>query len=125
MGVTGSLVTIDLAKLNIQLSASPKVWTIAIADTGSMDGFMDYGNSALLIAGSNPDDHTKLIQHLIVGDIIVFGTGPGKAVMHRIVEIKDTPKGKRYITRGDNNAYTDSYEVYAGNLQWVCVGVLY
>jgi signal peptidase I len=50
----------------------------------------------LFIVKANPDK-------LKVGDIIIFNAGQRNPIIHRIIEIKDTPDGKIFSTIGDNN----------------------
>ena len=46
-------------------------------------------------------------EDLEVGDIIRF-RGESLAIMHRIIEIEDTPRGPVFITQGDSNSLPDS-----------------
>ncbi len=43
------------------------------------------------------------------GDIIVFssGTREGELIIHRVVEVRETPEGRELITKGDANDETD------------------
>ncbi|MCX6749539.1 MAG: signal peptidase I [Candidatus Pacearchaeota archaeon] len=57
----------------------------------------------LFIIKANPE---KLKQ----GDIIIFNVNQKNPVIHRIMEIKDTPSGKLFSTIGDNNNGQLSFE---------------
>jgi signal peptidase I len=41
------------------------------------------------------------------GDVIRYAR-PGGSVIHRVTEIKNTPQGRVFITRGDNNNTDDA-----------------
>ena len=57
----------------------------------------------LFIVKANPE---KLKQ----GDIIIFNVNQRNPIIHRIIEIKDTPNGKLFSTIGDNNNGQLSFE---------------
>ena len=53
-----------------------------------------------------------------VGDIIIFENSKGIDVIHRVIEIKDG----RYITKGDNNPWSDWKEVVTQeNIKGKCI----
>jgi len=62
-------------------------------------------------------------EDLQVGDIIIYRNPySGKNIVHRIIGIKvDQYGGKRYVTKGDYNAYPDSYNPSAEDVvgKWV------
>jgi signal peptidase len=62
-------------------------------------------------------------EDLKVGDIIIYRNPySGKNIVHRIIGIKvDQYGGKRYVTKGDYNAYPDSYNPSAEDVvgKWV------
>jgi signal peptidase I len=64
-------------------------------------------------------------EDLQVGDIIIYRNPySGKNIVHRIIGIKvDQYGGKRYVTKGDYNAYPDSYNPGAEDVVGKWVGV--
>ena len=106
------------------LSQEPKVWIPMIPDTNSMDGVFDYGNNNILIAGNIPEDHLKIINALMVGDIAVYKTAKTYAI-HRIVDIGNDGLGRYYRFKGDNNAVKDPERVRVYNIDWISIGTIY
>jgi len=50
----------------------------------------------LFVVKANPDK-------LKIGDIIIFQAGTENPIIHRIVDIQETPEGRIFSTEGDNN----------------------
>ena len=117
-------VIIDLLQLSLELDETPGVWIPEIPNTNSMDGLFDIGNNNILIAGSNAQDQTKLVDFLKVGDIAVYKTDTMYAI-HRIVEIKEDKEGKYFRFKGDNNPVKDSGRVREYEILWVSIGTIY
>ena len=42
-------------------------------------------------------------KNLEIGDVIIFNANHKHPIIHRIVDIRETPTGKIYATKGDNN----------------------
>jgi len=43
-----------------------------------------------------------------IDDIVVYNNPKTNIpIVHRVIDIVETPDGKKFITKGDNNAYTD------------------
>lgn len=116
--------TLPWQDLNVPLSQKPKIWVPMIPDTNSMDGVFDFGNNNILIAGADADDHKKLIDNLLVGDIAVFRT-PTMYAIHRISGIDTDGNGKYFKFKGDNNASTDPDKVRDFQIEWISIGVIY
>jgi len=88
-----------------------------VANTGSMDGLMDYGHNVILI------DHFD-IDRLSVGDIVAFQVYTN-LVLHRIVKIGDDNQGRYYRTRGDNCIDDDPYILRDEHIKQLCIGIIY
>jgi len=128
---TGVFIDYEEVQEFLGLSKVPKhspLWEIP--NTNSMDGVFDAGNNNLLIAGATLEDHAKLVERLIVGDIAVYQAfgdryDVGYAI-HRIVEIRQTEVGRVFIFMGDNNAgIVDPYSIVPSMIKWISVGVIY
>lgn len=102
---------------HIQIVVDGRVTIAEIADTNSMDGLMDIGHNALLLA-----DFDK--EALEVGDIIVYQTDFGK-IIHRIVEKGIDISGVWYKCKGDNNFRKDPYIIRKPNILYLCIGIIY
>ena len=57
----------------------------------------------LFIIGANP-------EKIKMGDIIIFSAGQTNPVIHRVIEIKETPEGRIFSTIGDDNNGQISFE---------------
>ena len=119
-----AVVTIDLKRLNIPLSRSPKIWVPDIPDTNSMDGVFDLGNNNILISCDNPADQDILVSSLRVGDIAVYRTATIYAI-HRIIKIAHDGQGKYFRFKGDNNAVADPDKIRVNQVFYVSVGTIY
>lgn len=71
--------------------------------TNSMEPNVNQGDIIIIKKPKNEDK-------LKVGDVITFAKD-GETITHRIVEITDTGKTKRYVTKGDNNNVPDLEKV--------------
>ena len=125
---TGKLV-IDLTKLNVPLSLPPKVFYPGIVSR-SLDPVVDIKGNLVYIAGRSLADHQRLIDALIVGDIVAYrfpadNTKPATAyISHRIVQIGTDNLGKFFKFKGDNNSLNDPFTVREENLKWINIIVV-
>ncbi len=94
---------------------------VDIADTNSMDPWIDAGHQALMVPIR--DKAPFRVKDLIAGDIIMFTRSLDGAqnVLHRIITID---KAGMVLTRGDNTLYLDG-RTQDKDIKYVCVGVLY
>lgn len=95
----------------------PLVKIFGVADTGSMDGLVDYGHNVIL---TDEFDRAKLA----IGDIIAYQLYT-KLILHRIVEVHEDRHGRWYWTRGDNCIDNDPYPVRDIQIRFLCLGILY
>ena len=80
-------------------------WRPVAVATGSMEPVIAPGD-AVVVAPAQP-------EKLQAGDIIQFRR-EGMTVVHRIVEVTETPEGElAFVTRGDNNNAPDTDPVAA------------
>ena len=89
-----------------------------VADTGSMDGLVDYGHNVILTKNFDRDK-------LAVGDIIAYYQINLNLTLHRIVEMGIDNNGKWYHTRGDNCIENDGYRLRNEHVKYLCIGVVY
>lgn len=101
----------------LTIRLEPNVRIFGVADTGSMDGLVDYGHNVILTDEFN---RTKLAP----GDIIAYQLYT-KIILHRIVEVKEDIHGKIYRTRGDNCIDNDPYPVRDIQIKYLCLGIIY
>jgi len=94
----------------------PEVKVFGVADTGSMDGLMDYGHHVVLTTNF---DRNKLA----IGDIVAFSYV--NLILHRIVEMGEDGKGRWYRTRGDNCIDNDPYLLRQKDMLWLCIAIIY
>jgi len=88
-------------------------------DTNSMDPVIDVKSHAIKLRPGKASD-------LQVGDIISYKSEDFNAVIiHRIVDISSDDLGIFFITKGDNNKYTDSEKIRFEQITGVVVGILY
>ncbi|GAH47541.1 unnamed protein product [marine sediment metagenome] len=104
----GGLLTIKL---------KPNVKVFGIADTGSMDGLLDYGHNVIAT------DHFDKAK-LAVGDIVVYQVYTTR-ICHRIIEIREDRNGRIYRCRGDNCIDTDKWYLRDENIKWLVLGIIY
>ncbi|KKM27351.1 hypothetical protein LCGC14_1575640 [marine sediment metagenome] len=91
---------------------------ITVQDTNSMLPVFDAGDLILI---------TKDFEHceLTVGDIIIY-QGHGTTIIHRIIEINETPDGGRvYTCKGDANGGKDPYYILDEHIIWLFTGVIH
>ena len=105
----------DSKLLTIKLE--PEVAIFGVADTGSMDGLVDYGHNVILT------DHFDKAK-LAVGDIIAYQLYT-KLILHRIVEVREDIHGRIYRTRGDNCVDNDPHPVRDIQVKYLCLGIIY
>lgn len=96
-------IIVFLATLAILVSGFLRYKLIAIA-TDSMNPVFYRGDGIIY-------ENIKYIENVEVGDILVF-MNSGKIITHRVLGIVDTPEGRVYKTKGDNNDTYDSFDVY-------------
>ena len=113
--------------LNVLLDEDPKIWRTTVADTNSMDTFIDYRHTVVLIAGTTEKDHERILDAVIPGDIIIY-EGFGQTVLHAVKEIKiDLVNGRTWITQGLNPLITwhDPFLLTDSNIKWVAILIAY
>ena len=91
-----------LAVLAILVSGLLRYKLIAIA-SDSMDPVFNRGDGIIY-------ENIKYIENVEVGDILVFSNA-GRIITHRVLGIVDSPEGRIYKTKGDNNNIMDNYDV--------------
>ena len=99
------------------IKLKPNVFIYGVADTGSMDGLVDYGHNVILT-----DEFDR--AELALGDIIAYGLYT-KTILHRIVEVHEDQYGRWYRTRGDNCIDNDPNPVRDIQIKYLCLGILY
>ena len=109
--------------LLVDLEQDPQVWRTLPADTNSMDPVIDASHLTIHIAGRNPRDHQKILDHIIIGDIIIYQVGHS-LILHRVVDITSDNEGRRFWTRGDNPDIkgNDPYVLRDEHVKYVMVG---
>jgi len=91
-----------LAVLAILVSGLLRYKLIAIA-SDSMSPVFSRGDGIIY-------ENIKYIENVEVGDILVFQNS-GRIITHRVLGIIDTPEGRIYKTKGDNNNIMDDFDV--------------
>ncbi|MEM4230476.1 MAG: signal peptidase I [Candidatus Pacearchaeota archaeon] len=86
------------------------------ADTNSMLPIIDKGANGIRIQPKSEED-------IKVGDIISFDSEYG-LIVHRVVEIGEDEEGKYFITKGDNNLFSDG-KVRFEQVKYITVGIIY
>ena len=113
--------------LNVLLNEPPKVWRTTVANTNSMDTFLDYRHTVVLIAGANEIDHQRILDWVIPGDIVVYKVS-GKVIIHAVKSITiDAKLGRTWKTHGLNPLITwDDPDILTdSNIKWVAILVAY
>ncbi len=91
-----------LAVLAILVSGLLRYKLIAIA-SDSMSPVFSRGDGIIY-------ENIKYIENVEVGDILVFYNS-GRIITHRVLGIVDSPNGRIYKTKGDNNNVKDDFDV--------------
>lgn len=86
------------------------------ADTNSMLPVIDSIANGIRIQPKSEDE-------IMVGDILSFEQD-GMLIVHRVIEIGEDSEGKYFVTKGDNNAFSDG-KVRFSQIRYVTIGVLY
>ncbi len=86
------------------------------AATGSMKPVLDKGANGIRIKPNSVDEIHR-------GDIITY-TFNGKLIVHRVIDKGVDTKGIYFITKGDNNEFSDK-KIRFEDIKYVTVGVLY
>lgn len=86
------------------------------APTGSMKPLLDKGANGIRIVPNSP-------SQIEVGDIISFEKD-GILIVHRVVEKGNDEEGIYFITKGDNNSYSDG-KVRFNQIKYLTIGVIW
>lgn len=94
---------------------------VDIADTNSMDPWIDSGHGAIMIPFQDKAPFRK--KDLVPGDVVMFDrkADGGKNILHRILSID---KDGAVLTRGDNAVWVDG-RTKLDEIRYLCVGVIY
>ncbi|MBR9691405.1 signal peptidase I [Candidatus Woesearchaeota archaeon] len=88
-------------------------------DTNSMDPVIDAESHAIKIMPQKASE-------LSIGDIISYRSSSiNGIIIHRIIDKRDDEQGIYFITKGDNNRYSDPEKVRFSQITGVVVGILY
>ena len=120
-----NLVTISLDRLNVPLTKSPKVWIPMVPDTNSMDGWFDFGNNNILIAGADEGEQKILIDFIKVGDIAVYQIPNKIYAIHQVIKMGIDSRGRWLKFKGINNPTGDPYLVRDEHIKWLSIGTIY
>lgn len=88
----------------------------AYASTGSMRPIFDMGANGLRVAPNSPEE-------ISIGDIITFER-EGILIIHRVIDKGIDKDGIYFITRGDNNFYSDG-KIRFEDIKYKTIGILY
>ena len=122
------MVHIDLSKISIPFTKTPRVWILPVAGTGSMDPVMDAGHNDILVAGADEQEQGILHNWLSQqppGNIVVYRIPEKIYAIHRITKVEWDTEGVKYTLKGDNNPSSDPYVVRSSNIEWVSIGTIY
>lgn len=86
------------------------------AETGSMRPILDAGANGIRIAPKNESE-------IKVGDIVTFESN-GELLVHRVIKIGKDDEGTYFITKGDNNWFSDG-KIRFEQIKYITVGVIY
>jgi len=123
-------VVIDLTKLNIPFTKSPKIWIPDIPDTGSMDPNFDSEHNNILIQGADEPNQKILVDWLAeqtekeFHNIAVYNNNHLYAI-HRVIGVAYDKEGRYFTFKGDNNPTNDPYPVRDFHIQWVSIGTIF
>lgn len=92
----------------------------SIADTNSMDPFIDVEANVLQLVPESEGD-------IGLGDIISYTptNSPQKRIIHRVVYIGDDDLGTYYVLKGDNNPVSDPGKIRFDQIDRVLIAVIY
>lgn len=140
--------TIDMKRLNIPFTKQPILLSITgIPDTGSMDGFFDYGNNLLYIKSADAENHKIMVdwiaqqwtdstglQTVDCAYRIMTNEADSPSdfskpdllfAIHRLVKVGQDDKGRFFWFAGINNFDRDPYPARDVNILWLSTGVIY
>ena len=86
------------------------------APTGSMLPLFDKDSNGIRLAPKSEDD-------INLGDIITFEKD-SNLIVHRVIEKNQDSEGVYFITKGDNNDYTDE-KIRFKDIKYITIGILY
>lgn len=86
------------------------------ADTKSMLPVFDKGANGVRIIPRHESD-------IKLGDIVTFESGYG-LIVHRVIEIGEDEQGAYFVTKGDNNLFSDG-KVRFSQIKYVTVAIVY
>jgi hypothetical protein len=86
------------------------------APTGSMKPVLDQGSNGIRIV---PKSENEVYE----GDIITFNQN-NLLIVHRVVEKAIDDEGVYFITKGDNNSFSDG-KIRFKDIEYITIGVLY
>lgn len=86
------------------------------ADTNSMLPVLDSESNGIKIVPKNE-------KEIKVGDIISFSL-ENKVIVHRVVSIGEDEIGTYFITKGDNNKYTDP-KIRFSDIRYKTIAIIY
>ena len=94
---------------------------LLVVKSGSMRPTLEIGD-IILIHGVNP-------YEIKVNDVIVFyhPNFPGNKnwiIVHRVIEIGEDEQGKYFVTKGDNNLFSDG-KIRFSQIRYVTIAVVY
>ena len=96
----------------------PGVILQTVADTGSMDPFIDIGMLVILEPATD-------VENYIEGDIICYQPNDKpELILHRITKIGHDGLGWWCYCKGDNCVYTDRYVIRSDWVKYIFRGVL-
>ncbi|MCK4996944.1 signal peptidase I [Candidatus Pacearchaeota archaeon] len=94
----------------------PEATLSSYADTGSMKPFFDEGANGIRIKPT-------VAEEIKVGDIISYRSF-GFLVVHRVTEKGQDNKGIYFMTKGDNNSFSDG-KIRFKDIEYITIGILY
>ncbi|MAG79243.1 signal peptidase I [Candidatus Pacearchaeota archaeon] len=84
--------------------------------TGSMMPVLDYGANGIRIKPTNEDS-------INIGDIVSFKKA-GSLIVHRVIEKGIDEDGTYFITKGDNNNFSDE-KIRFSDIKYITIGLIY
>ena len=86
------------------------------ASTGSMRPVLDSGANGIRVVPKSEED-------IHVGDIISFKTGDS-LIIHRVIEKGMDDEGVYFITKGDNNSFSDG-KIRFKDIDYLTIAIIY